>query len=75
MRILEVSETYYPFLEKGGPPVKVRALARGLAARGHRVTVLTADFGGAGGAALLPSLYGCSFEEGGVEAIYLRSRL
>jgi len=75
MRILEVSETYYPFLEKGGPPVKVRALARGLAARGHRVTVLTADFGGAGGAALLPSPYGRSFEEGGVEAIYLRSRL
>ena len=45
MRILNVTETYAPFLEFGGPPVKVRALAEGLAQRGHRVTVLTADWG------------------------------
>jgi glycosyltransferase involved in cell wall biosynthesis len=45
MRILSVTETYWPFLEFGGPPVKVRALARGLAARGNQVTVLTADWG------------------------------
>jgi glycosyltransferase involved in cell wall biosynthesis len=75
MRILKVSETYFPFLEKGGPPVKVRALARGLAARGHQVTVLTADFGGTAGPQLAPSPYGRRLEEDGVEAIYLRSRL
>src|ERR1700736_6312718 len=45
MRILNVTETYDPFLEFGGPPVKVRALAQGLAQRGHNVNVLTADWG------------------------------
>src|ERR1700693_2280534 len=45
MRILNVTETYDPFLEFGGPPVKVRALAHGLARRGHAVNVLTADWG------------------------------
>jgi len=45
MRILNVTETYAPFLEFGGPPVKVRALSEGLARRGHQVTVLTADWG------------------------------
>jgi glycosyltransferase involved in cell wall biosynthesis len=45
MRILSVTESYAPFFEFGGPPVKVGALARGLAARGDQVTVLTADWG------------------------------
>jgi glycosyltransferase involved in cell wall biosynthesis len=45
MRILSVTETYAPFLEFGGPPVKVRAIAHGLAERGNQVTVLTADWG------------------------------
>jgi glycosyltransferase involved in cell wall biosynthesis len=45
MRILNVTETYAPFLEFGGPPVKVRALAQGLARRGHAVNVLTTDWG------------------------------
>src|SRR5213080_2940255 len=45
MRILNVTETYAPFLEFGGPPVKVRALSEGLARRGHQVTVVTADWG------------------------------
>jgi glycosyltransferase involved in cell wall biosynthesis len=45
MRILSVTETYAPFLEFGGPPVKVRALAQGLAQHGFQVTVLTADWG------------------------------
>src|SRR6267143_1174733 len=31
MRILNVTETYAPFFEFGGPPVKVRALSEGLA--------------------------------------------
>jgi glycosyltransferase involved in cell wall biosynthesis len=45
MRILKVTQSYAPFFEFGGPPVKVRALAEGLARRGHVVTVLTADWG------------------------------
>ena len=45
MRILNVTQTYAPFLEFGGPPVKVRALSEALARRGHQVTVLTADWG------------------------------
>src|SRR5689334_18654816 len=45
MRILKVTESYVPFDEFGGPPVKVRALSEGMGARGHEVTVLTADWG------------------------------
>jgi glycosyltransferase involved in cell wall biosynthesis len=45
MRILNVTQSYAPFFEFGGPPVKVKALAQGLAAKGHQVTVLTADWG------------------------------
>jgi len=45
MRILSVTETYAPFLEFGGPPVKVHALARRLAGNENEVTVLTADWG------------------------------
>lgn len=77
MRILSVTQTYWPFLEFGGPPVKVRALGRGLADLGHQVTVLTADWGfeqrvgdpGAGGAERSP--FGWRQMEGGVRAIYL----
>ncbi len=45
MRILKVVQSYFPFQDRGGPVVKVRALARGLAKRGHQITVLTADLG------------------------------
>jgi glycosyltransferase involved in cell wall biosynthesis len=45
MRILSVTQSYAPFYEFGGPPVKVEALANGLAQRGHELTVLTADWG------------------------------
>jgi glycosyltransferase involved in cell wall biosynthesis len=45
VRILEVTQVYYPYLEKGGPVETVKALASHLAARGHQVTVLTADLG------------------------------
>ena len=45
MRLLHVTQSYYPFFDRGGPTVKVRALARGLASSGHAVTVLTADLG------------------------------
>jgi len=77
MRILSVTQTYWPFLEFGGPPVKVRALGRGLAALGHEVTVLTADWGfeqrvgdpAAAGAEQSP--FGWRHTEGGVRTIYL----
>jgi glycosyltransferase involved in cell wall biosynthesis len=44
MRILKVTQAYFPYLEKGGPATKVRALAEGLAQRGHGVTVLTSAY-------------------------------
>jgi glycosyltransferase involved in cell wall biosynthesis len=45
MRILKTVQSYFPFEERGGTVFKVRAIARGLARRGHRVTILTADLG------------------------------
>lgn len=78
MRLLQVTQSYFPFLDRGGPTVKVRALARGLAALGHSVTVLSADLGfdaakrEAAGA--VPGRWGFEAREGGVEAIYLRTR-
>jgi glycosyltransferase involved in cell wall biosynthesis len=78
MRILNVSQSYYPFLDKGGPTVKVRALARGMAAAGHTVTVLTADLGfdpvTQETADATPSRWGWEAHEDGVEAVYLRTR-
>jgi glycosyltransferase involved in cell wall biosynthesis len=77
MRILSVTETYAPFLEFGGPPVKVRALAQGLAGRGHQVTVLTADWGvearmsAAEAANAERGPFGWTRVENGVTAIYL----
>lgn len=75
MRILKVVQTYFPFLEGGGPVVKVRALARGLARRGHQVTVLTADLGLAArdGLRVNPTRceWGWRISEDGVEALYL----
>ena len=78
MRLLNVTQSYYPFLDKGGPTVKVRALARGMAAAGHEVTVLTADLGFDPAkqeiAHAVPSRWGFEAKEDGVEAIYLRTR-
>ena len=78
MRILNVTQTYAPFLEFGGPPVKVRALSEALARRGHQVTVLTADWGletRLGGdlesSGTDRSPFGWRREENGVQAIYL----
>jgi glycosyltransferase involved in cell wall biosynthesis len=77
MRILNVTETYAPFLEFGGPPVKVRALAEGLTRQGHAVTVLTADWGLEKRAEAQTkdtaerSPFGWRLREHGVEAIYL----
>ncbi|MGH9744385.1 MAG: glycosyltransferase [Candidatus Acidiferrum sp.] len=77
MRILSVTETYAPFLEFGGPPVKVRALARGLAKRGNDVTVVTADWGievrlkAEGKLSAERTPFGWRQKENGVTAIYL----
>ena len=75
MRILKVVQAYYPFQEKGGPVVKVGALARGLAQRGHRVTVLTADLGVRNyrgpSAKVEACKWGWRSEQDGVEVIYL----
>jgi glycosyltransferase involved in cell wall biosynthesis len=82
MRILNVTQTYFPFLEFGGPPVKVRSLSQQLVKLGHKVTVLTADWGlesrtgsAAGAWNAERSTLGWTLEEGGVESIYLRSPL
>ncbi len=78
MRILNVTETYAPFLEFGGPPVKVRALSEGLARRGHTMGVLTADWGfekrlqsETAKIAAERSPFGWRSNENGVQAIYL----
>ena len=75
MRILMAVQSYFPFQDRGGPVVKVRALARGLAQRGHQVTVLTADLGlrRTNGSAIRyqPCPWGWRAEEDGVEAVYL----
>jgi glycosyltransferase involved in cell wall biosynthesis len=75
VRILKVVQAYYPFQEKGGPVVKVRALARGLVERGHQVTVLTADLGlgkrSGHGMKIERCKWGWRSEQDGVEAIYL----
>lgn len=75
MRILKVVQSYYPFQDRGGPVFKVRALARNLANRGHRISVLTADLGVAHhlghNFSAERSPWGWRAEEDGVEAIYL----
>jgi len=74
MRVLKVVQSYYPFQDQGGPVVKVRALAQGLAARGHQITVLTADLGLKQNSSNMPfdtCRWGFRAEENGVTAIYL----
>jgi glycosyltransferase involved in cell wall biosynthesis len=78
MRILMVSQTYFPFQAAGGPPTKIRAIAKRLVAHGHRVTVLTTDmgFGKSNGPPKPPgqNRWGWHSEEDGIEAIYLRTQ-
>ncbi|HUE41998.1 MAG TPA: glycosyltransferase [Candidatus Sulfotelmatobacter sp.] len=78
MRILNVTQSYAPFFEFGGPPVKIRALSAELAGRGHPVTVLTADWnlegrfpGGVPPAGMARSPFGWRQDANGVQAIYL----
>jgi glycosyltransferase involved in cell wall biosynthesis len=75
MHVLHTVQSYFPFQDRGGPVVKVRAIARGLAQRGHQITVLTADLGFADRNTLGMNIERCRWgwraEEDGVEAIYL----
>jgi glycosyltransferase involved in cell wall biosynthesis len=78
MRILNVTQSYAPFFEYGGPPVKVKALAEGMARRGHEVSVLTSDWGVQARLQKMPdepsaeaSPFGQRRKVNGVTAIYL----
>jgi glycosyltransferase involved in cell wall biosynthesis len=77
LRLLHVTQAYYPFLDAGGPAAKVRAIAKGLAQRGHHVTVLTTDLGfGRPGGPVSPAEqnpWGWRIERDGVETTYLRT--
>jgi glycosyltransferase involved in cell wall biosynthesis len=76
MKILKTAQAYYPFQEKGGPVVKVRTIALGLALLGHSVTILTPDWGFQ--PSMAPAMaaekcrWGWCAQEQGVNAIFLR---
>lgn len=77
-RILKVTQSYYPFLKRGGSAATVHALAHGLARRGHSVTVLTSDLGITRREMPVPAVAktteGWRYEEDGVETLYLATR-
>ncbi len=79
MRILKVTQSYYPFQDKGGPAVKVRAIALGLAEIGNSVDVLTNDWGFdpsmVPGATTAKDGWGWCMEEQGMSCIFLPSVL
>jgi glycosyltransferase involved in cell wall biosynthesis len=78
MRILQVTQAYHPFQDRGGPAVKVRSIARVLADRGNEVTVLTADLGfgapGISSAGVDRDVQGWRSDLSGVETIYFTTR-
>jgi glycosyltransferase involved in cell wall biosynthesis len=72
-----VTQSYFPFLDRGGPAMKVRAMARGLVLRGHHVTVLTTDLGlqeRGEGLLLSCSPWGWRSTTDDVETLYLQPR-
>jgi glycosyltransferase involved in cell wall biosynthesis len=75
VRILNVSQTYFPYVAEGGRPAKVRALSRKLVEHGHSVTVLTANLGLSEWSSVTCPLeetaLGLQLTEDGVVAIYL----
>ena len=77
MNILMTAQAYYPFCDKGGPAVKVRAIALGLAKLGHSVAVLTSDWGFQPSMAPTMSAGKCRLgwcaQESGVTTFFLRS--
>lgn len=79
MRILNIAQTYFPYLAEGGRPVKVRTISHKLVQRGHSVTVLTANLGSAEWSQVQHgrerSSFGWRMAEEGVDAVYLPSWL
>jgi glycosyltransferase involved in cell wall biosynthesis len=77
-RVLKVTQSYYPFLERGGSAVTVHALAQGLARRGYPVTVLTSDLGikkmARPAGAIVRTSEGWRCDEEGVETLYFSAR-
>jgi glycosyltransferase involved in cell wall biosynthesis len=77
-RILSVTQSYYPFQDRGGPAFKVRSISRMLAELGNSVTVLTADLGLAhptiASAEVVRCAQGWRSDVDGVEVIYLTTR-
>ena len=75
VRILNVAQTYFPYVAEGGRPAKVRALSRKLAEHGHSVTVLSANLGLSEWSSIACSVQetamGLQSTENGVVAIYL----
>ena len=75
MRILNVAQTYFPYLAEGGRPAKVRALSRKLVEHGHSVTVLTTNLGASEWSSVTcpheETALGLQLTEDGVVAIYL----
>jgi glycosyltransferase involved in cell wall biosynthesis len=78
MRILKVTQSYYPFQHRGGPAFKVRSIARMLSQLGNRVTVLTADLGFSSSTITSPGVIPCAqgwrSDLDGVEVIYFTTR-
>src|SRR5208283_4230826 len=78
MRILNVTQAYFPFLNRGGPATKVRAISRALAREGNQVTVLTADLGFGpreiAAAGVVDDPQGWRTNLDGGEVIYFRTR-
>ena len=78
MRILKVTQAYYPFNARGGPATKVRSIARALKERGNDVVVLTADLGFGpkeiAAAGVVADPYGWRTDLDGVETIYFSTR-
>ena len=77
-RILKVTQSYYPFLDRGGSAATVHALAQKLARVGHSVNVLTSDLGikatGLPDLTISQTKEGWRHDEGGVETLYLSAR-
>lgn len=72
MRILLVSQYYYPALDYGGPVAKVTSMSKYLAQRGHQVAVLTSSVPNLNDE-LSSTAPGRLVEIGGVSVYYLRA--
>jgi len=78
MRILKISQAYFPFLLHIGRTMHVGRLDRRLPDKGHQARVLPASLGFArsdfGAGFAVSNHWGWKAEDGGTEAIYLRTR-